>query len=164
MIRLKNSTVGSIERRLLWNKLGNHGRTVDPMASVTRHKNCKLRALSNECCLDFIGQSIDEISHFSPLRHCLRPSKWHDSRPIAKFRYPSEPLFDAESKLCTHLIVAQPTRELQPDFTSILPFPKLEKLTAPRLVALSDYVDTCVCATGFLAQFKHRNWKRLPQD
>ncbi len=60
----------------------------------------------NECCLDFIGQSIHEISHFSSVRHCLRPSKWRvrrfegrNSRPIAKLRYPFEPPFDAESKL-----------------------------------------------------------------
>ncbi len=61
-------------------------------------KNCQLRALSNECCPDFIGQNIDEISHFSSLRHYLRSSKWHvgrsaggNSRPIAKLRCPSEP-------------------------------------------------------------------------
>ncbi len=92
-------------------------------------KNCKLRALSNECCLDFIGRSIDEISHFSSVRRCLRPSKWrvrrsvgHNSQPIAQVRYPSEPPFDAESKLCTQLIVAQPTRELQSDIMSITTF------------------------------------------
>ncbi len=100
-------------------------------------KNCKMRVLSNECCLDFIGHCIDEISPFSSLRHCLRPSKWRlrrfaglSSRPIAQLRYPSGPPFDVESKSCTHLIVAQPTREMQPDFTSIPPLPKLEKLTA----------------------------------
>ncbi len=46
----------------------------------------------------------------------------------------SEPPFDVESKLCTHMIVAQPKRELQPDFTSILALPKLEKLTAPNFL------------------------------
>ncbi len=80
-------------------------------------KTCKVRALSNECCLDFIGQIIDERSHFSLVRHCLRPSEWRvrrsagsDSRPIAKWRYPSELPSDAKSKLCTHLIVTQPTK------------------------------------------------------
>ncbi len=111
-------------------------------------KSCKLRALSNECCLDFIGQRIYEISHFSSLRHCLRPSKWLVSKlddlqgvNLDLFpRYPSEPLFDAESKLCTHLIVAPPTRELQPDFASILALPKLEKLTAPNFRLIKDDV------------------------
>ncbi len=27
-------------------------------------KNCKLQVLSNECCFDFIGQSIDETNHY----------------------------------------------------------------------------------------------------
>ncbi len=109
------------------------------MASVNGHKECKSRALSNECCLDFIGQSIYEISHFASLRHCLRPSKWRVRRPAGrnfqpydKLRYSSETPFDAESKLCTHLIEAQLTIELQPDFTSVAPLPKLEKLTAPN--------------------------------
>ncbi len=118
-----------------------HGRKLATTAepSILWHqlremKSCRLRALSSECCLDFIGQSIDEISHYSSLRHCLPSSKWRvrqcagrNSRPIAKLRYPSEPPFDVESKLCTHLIAAQPTRELMPDFTSILALPKLEK-------------------------------------
>ncbi len=30
------------------------------------------------------------------------------------------------------LIVAQPTRELEPAFPSVLPLPKLEKMTAPN--------------------------------
>ncbi len=101
--------------------------------------NLKMRVLSNECCLNSIGQYIDEISPFSSLRQCLRPSKWRDrrfagrnSRPIAKLSYLFELPFDAESKLYTHLIVAQPTRALQPDFTSILPSTKLEKLIAPN--------------------------------
>ncbi len=38
-------------------------------------KNCKSRALSRECYLDFIAQSIDEISHLSSLRHYLHPLK-----------------------------------------------------------------------------------------
>ncbi len=38
-------------------------------------KSWKLRVLSNERCLDFIGQSIDGVSPFSSLRHYLRPSK-----------------------------------------------------------------------------------------
>ncbi len=77
--------------------------TVEPL--ILSHqlrdvKNCKLRVLSNECCLNFKGQSIDGISQFSSLRHCLRPSKWCvrrssgcNSRHIAKLRYPSEPHF-----------------------------------------------------------------------
>ncbi len=102
-------------------------------------KNCKLRFLSNECCLDFKGQSIDEVSRFSLLRHCHWPSKGRirqpagrNFRPYDKLRYSSEPPFDALSKLCTLMIVAQPARELQPDFTSILSMLKLEKLTAPN--------------------------------
>ncbi len=117
------------------------------MASVTWHENCKLRAVSNEYCLDFIGPSIDEISHFSSLRHCLRLSKWRvwrsvgrNSRPIATLRYQSEPPFDAESKLCTHLIVAQPPREPQPDFTSTVALPNLEEFTAPNFRLNKDNV------------------------
>ncbi len=103
------------------------------MLQLRNMKNCKLQALSTECRFGFIGQGLDEINPFSSLRYCLWPSKWHvrrstghDSRSIAKLRYPSEPSFDAESKFCTHLIVAQPTRELQPDFTSILSLRKLK--------------------------------------
>ncbi len=91
-------------------EFGNPGRTVDPMASVMRQKNWKLRALSNKCGHDFIGQSVDEISHFSLLRHCLRPSKWRvrrstgrNFRSIDKLKHPFEPHFNAESKVCTHL-------------------------------------------------------------
>ncbi len=102
-------------------------------------KNCKLRALSNECCLDFVGQSINEIIHLALFRHCLRPSKSRVARPAGrnfrpydKLRYSSEPPFHAESKLYTHLIVAQLTSELQPDFTSIPPLPQFEKLIIPN--------------------------------
>ncbi len=70
--------------RILWNEIGNRGRTVDSMASLSGMKNCKLRALFNECCLDFIGQSIYEISHFASLRHCLQPSKWCDRRSAGR--------------------------------------------------------------------------------
>ncbi len=103
-------------------------------------KNCKLQALSNECCLDFIGQSINEVIHLASFRHCLRLSKWRVRRPAGcnfrlndKLRYSSEPPFDAESKLYTYWIVAQLTSELQPDFTSIPPLSQLEKLIAPNL-------------------------------
>ncbi len=37
------------ERRLLWNEVGNHGRNVDPIVSVTQPKkieNCKLFPMS----------------------------------------------------------------------------------------------------------------------
>ncbi len=102
-------------------------------------KNCKLRALSNDCCLDFREQSINEISHLALFRHCLRTSKWlvrwpagRNFRRYDKLRYSSEPPFHAESKWYTHLIVAQRTSELQPDFTSIPPLPQLEKLKAPN--------------------------------
>ncbi len=108
-------------------------------------KNCKLRALSNNCCLDFIGQNIDEICPFPSLRYCLRPSKWRVRRPAGrnfqpydKLRYSSEPPFDVKSKLCTHLIVTRLTRELQPDFTSNLSLPKLEKLKASNLRLSKD--------------------------
>ncbi len=106
-------------------------------------RNFKLRALSNECCFDFIGQSIYERSHFAS----LRPSKWRvtrpagrNFRPYAKWRYSSEPSFEAESKLCTHWILAQPARGQQFDFTSILPLPKLEKLTPPNFQLHKDVV------------------------
>ncbi len=102
-------------------------------------KNCKLRVLSNECCLDFIRQSINEIIHLASFRHCLRPSKWRVGRPAGrnfqpydKLRYSSEPPFDVESEWHTHLIVAQRTSELQPDFTSVSPLSQLEKLIAPN--------------------------------
>ncbi len=102
-------------------------------------KNCKLRALSNECWSDFIGQSIKEIILPALFRHCLRPSKWRGRRPAGRNFRPydklmdsSEPPFDAESKLCTHFIVAQLTSELQPDFTSIPPLLQFEKLIAPN--------------------------------
>ncbi len=102
-------------------------------------KNCKLRALSNEGCLDFIGQSIDQIIPLASFRHCLRPSKsrvrrpaGRNFRPYYKLRYSSEPPFHAESKLYTHLIVARLTSELQPDFTSIPPLQQLEQLMAPN--------------------------------
>ncbi len=57
---------------------------------------------------------------------------------MATFRYPSEPPYDAESKLCTHLLVVQPTRELQHDFTLIMSLPKLAKLTAPNFRLKKD--------------------------
>ncbi len=83
------------------------------------------------------------MRYFAPLRHCLRPSKWRvrrsagrNCRLYGKLRYSSEPPLDAESKLCTHVIVAQPARELQPDFTSIPPLPKLEQLIAPNFLLL----------------------------
>ncbi len=61
------------EPLILWYQLRNMG-------------NFKLRVLSNEFCLDFIGQIIDEISHYSSLRHCLWPSKWRVRRSAkAKF-------------------------------------------------------------------------------
>ncbi len=110
-------------------------------------KNCKLRALSNECCFDFIGKSINEIIHLALFRHCLRPSKSRVRRPARrnfqpydKLRYSSEPPFHAESKLYTHLIVAQRTRELQPDFTSIPPLTKLGKLKVPNFRLNKDGV------------------------
>ncbi len=63
-------------------------------------KNYKLRAVSNECCLGFIGQSFYEISHFTSLRYCLRPSKWRVRRPAGRncrpydnLRYSSETPF-----------------------------------------------------------------------
>ncbi len=69
---------------------------------------------------------MNEISHFFSLRHHFRPSKWRVRwsverifRPIAKLRHSSEPTLDVLSELFTELIVAQPTKELQPDFTSI---------------------------------------------
>ncbi len=76
------------------------------------------------------------MSQFSSLRHYLRPLKWRvrlsagsTFRPSAKLRYSFEPQINAESTLCAHTIAAQPTRELQPDFTSIpdqqLPPPSL---------------------------------------
>ncbi len=117
------------------------------MAAVNEQKNCKLRALSNEYCLDFIGQSINEIIHLAPFRHCLRPSKWRVRRPAGrhfrpydKLSYSSELPLDVESKLCTHLIVAQRTSELQPDFTSIPPLPQLEKLIATNFRLNKDGV------------------------
>ncbi len=110
-------------------------------------KNCKLRALSNECCLDFIGQSINEIIHRALFRHCLQPSKWRVRRPAGRnfrpydqLRYSSEPPFHAEFKLYTHLIVAQRTSELQPDFTSIPSLPQLDKLIAPNFRLYRDGV------------------------
>ncbi len=119
-------------------KLATTAEPLIPWHQLRDIKNWKLRALSNKCCLDLIGQSICEVSHFSSLRHCLQPSKWHviqstgsNSRPIAKLIYPSEPPFDAESNRCTHLIVTQATRELQPDFTSILSLPKFWKADSP---------------------------------
>ncbi len=79
-------------------------------------KKFKLCALSTECCLEFIGQRIDAISHFSSLLHHLRPSKWRVrwsvGRIFAKLRHSSEPHFEALSKVCINLIKAQPTREL----------------------------------------------------
>ncbi len=102
-------------------------------------KNCKLRALSNECCFDFIGQSINEIIHLALFRHCLRPSKSRVARPAGRtfqpydrLRYSAEPPFDAESKLYTHFTLAQRTSELQPDFTSIRPLLQFEKLITPK--------------------------------
>ncbi len=47
-------------------------------------KNCKLRALSNEYCLDFIEQSIDEINHFSSLKYYPRHSKWRVIRSAGR--------------------------------------------------------------------------------
>ncbi len=44
------------------------------------------------------------------------------------------------TSLGTHLFVAQPTREVKPDFTSILPLPKIEKLTAPNFRLNKDGV------------------------
>ncbi len=102
---------------------------------------------SDECFLGFIGQSIYEVSHFSSLSHCLRPSKWRagrstgrNSRPYAKLRYLSEPPLVSYPKLCTYLILTQPPRELQSNFTSILPLPKLKKLTAPNFWLNKDGV------------------------
>ncbi len=115
------------------------------MAPVMRHK--KLRALSNERCLDFIGQSINELIHHALFRHCLRPSKpgvarpaGRNFRPYDKLRYLSEPSIHAESKLYTHLIVAQLTSELQPDVTSIPPLSQLETLLAPNFRLNKDGV------------------------
>ncbi len=59
-------------------------------------------------------------------------------RTYDKLRHSAEPPVHAESKLYTHLIVAQPTRELQPDFTSIPPLPQLEKLIAPNFRLKKD--------------------------
>ncbi len=92
-----------------------------------------------------------KISHFSSLRHCLRHSKWRvrwsvgrNFRPFSKFRYWFEPRFDAEWKMCTHLFVAQPTRELHFDFTSIQPLSKLEQFTAPYFrLDKGDVTDDC---------------------
>ncbi len=49
--------------RILWSEVGPHGRTVDPMASLAQHKNCKLQRLANEFCLVFIVQSKYEGSY-----------------------------------------------------------------------------------------------------
>ncbi len=92
-------------------------------------KNCKLRVLSNKCYLDFTGQSIDDVSKFLS----LRPSEWRVRRPARRnFRlhvmYSFELPFNVKSKLRIHLMEAQPARELQSDFTSILPSTKLETL------------------------------------
>ncbi len=109
--------------------------TVEPLIrwrQLCNIKHCKLQVLSNKCCLDFIGQSINEIIHLASFRHCLRPSKWRNVQPYDKLIYSSEPSFDAESKLYTQFIVAQRTRELHPDFTSIPPLPQFEKLKAPN--------------------------------
>ncbi len=79
------------------------------------------------------------MTHLALFRHCLRPSNWRARRPAGRnfqsydrLRYSSEPPFDVESKLYTHLIVTQRTSELQPDFTSIPPLPQLEKPIAPN--------------------------------
>ncbi len=110
-------------------------------------KNHKLRSLSNERCLQFIGHSIDEISHFSSFRHYLRPLELRvrrtvgrNYRPSVKLSYPSESPCVTDSESYTNLIVAQSTRELQPDFLPILPLPKLEKLTAPNFRLNKDGV------------------------
>ncbi len=55
-----------------------------------------------------------------------------------KTGYSSELPFDAKSKLYTHLIVAQRTSELQPDFTLIPPLPQLEKLMASNFQLNKD--------------------------
>ncbi len=93
-------------------------------------ENCKLQVLSNECCLNFMEQIIDERNHFSSLGHCLRPSEWRVRRHVgrlfrapAKLRYLYELYFYAEFKLSSHVIVAQLARLLQPNFTSIQPLP-----------------------------------------
>ncbi len=100
------------------------------MTSFTRHEKLQLASSFQRMLSRLHRTKIDEISPFSSLRRCLRPPKWcvtrsggRNSRPITKLRYPSETPVDTESK--------QPTRELQLDFTWILPLPKLEKLTAP---------------------------------
>ncbi len=57
-----------------------------------------------------------------------------------RFEVSYESFFDAESKWCIHLIVAQPTRVLCPEFSSILPLPKLEKLVAPNFGLNKDNI------------------------
>ncbi len=75
----------------------------------------------------FIAQALPP----APKTSCQAVCKEHFS-PFSVLKYSPEPPFDAESKLSFYLIVAQPTKELQPDFTSILSFPKLQKLIAPN--------------------------------
>ncbi len=110
-------------------------------------KNCKLRALSNECCIDFIGQSIKEIIHLALFRHCLRTSKgrvrWpagRNFRPYDTLSYSCEPPSHAESNLYTHLLVAQPTNMHEPDFKTLTPLPQLEKLISPNLRLNKDNI------------------------
>ncbi len=73
------SALDSILLRTLWNKNGNHGRSVDPMASLTPHE--KLQSVSSfyRLLFAFIGQRIDEISHFLSLRDYLTVCRAHFS-------------------------------------------------------------------------------------
>ncbi len=73
--------------------------TAEPLIkwhNLNRIWNCKLWVLSNECSLDWIRQCINEINHFSALRHWFQHAKWRDRRaarckyrPLDKLRCPS---------------------------------------------------------------------------
>ncbi len=107
-------------------------------------KICKFQVLSYECCLDFKGHRIDGISQFTSLRHCLRSS----NGMLDDLQGAILDLLPNWGVHMNHIMKFDPKytpswswrnqQELQPDFTSILPLPKLEKLTAPNFRLNTD--------------------------